>query len=63
MLVAQSMQKSNSSSVGSEKVRGLVPSMFSTPKVGAMLGRALVPATPMSPALAAMPVQYPAMPK
>ena len=62
MLVAQSMQKGKSSSVGSEKVRGFVPIMFSTPKVGAIEGRALVPVRPMSPWLLAMLVQYPAMP-
>ena len=57
MEVAQSRQKGNSSSVGREKVRGLVPIMFSTPKVGAMEGRALVPVMPIMPSLAAMPDQ------
>ncbi len=35
-------------------VSGFVPSMFSTPKVGAMDGRALVPVMPIMPALAAI---------
>ena len=56
------MQKGNSSSVGREKVRGLVPIMFSTPKVGAMEGRALVPVMPIMFSLVAMVAQYPAMP-
>ena len=47
MLVAQSMTNGKSSSVGIPTVSGLVPSMFSTPKVGAMDGRALVPVMPI----------------
>ncbi len=54
MEVAQSRRKGNFSSVGMAKVRGLVPSMFSTPKVGATEGRALVPVMPIMPASAAM---------
>ena len=54
--------KSNSSSVGKAKVKGLVPIMFSTPKVGAMDGRALVPVIPNNPSLDAIVAQYPAMP-
>ncbi len=57
MLVAQSSVKGKSSSVGRPKVRGLVPSMFSTPKVGAMDGRAFVPEMPIMPSLTAMLVQ------
>ena len=60
--VAQSMQKGNGSSVGRPNVRGFVPIMFSTPNVGAMLGRAFVPVMPISPWSVAIPVQYPAMP-
>ena len=55
--VAQSMQKGNSSSVGKAKVRGLVPIMFSTPKVGAIDGRALVPVRPSRPSLLAIVAQ------
>ena len=54
MEVAQSNTKGNSSSVGIPKVRGLVPSIFSTPKVGAIEGRALVPVIPIMPASVAM---------
>ena len=36
---------------------GLVPSIFSTPKVGAIDGLALVPVTPISPSFAAISVQ------
>ena len=57
MEVAQSRQKGKSSSVGSAKVSGLVPSMFSTPKVGAMDGRAFVPVMPMSPSSLAIVAQ------
>ena len=55
--VAQSMQKGNSSSVGSENVSGFVPIMFSTPNVGEMEGRAFVPVMPTMPSLLAMVVQ------
>ena len=47
MLVAQSMTNGNASSVGRPMVSGFVPSLFSTPKVGAMDGRALVPVMPI----------------
>ena len=56
MEVAQSMLKSNFSSVGTPRVRGLVPNMPSTPKVGATEGRALVPVRPMQPFSVAMEV-------
>ena len=46
--------KGNASSVGRPMVSGLVPSMFSTPKVGAMDGRALVPVIPIMPAWVAI---------
>ena len=55
--VAQSKLKENSSSVGMVKVRGLVPIIGSTPKVGATEGRALVPEMPIMPAFSAMVVQ------
>ncbi|MBA7592099.1 hypothetical protein ES708_34274 [subsurface metagenome] len=48
--MAQSRTKGNSSSEGIPKVKGLVPNIFSTPKVGAMEGRALVPLIPIIPA-------------
>ena len=54
MDVAQSMTNGKSSSVGRPKVRGLVPIMFSTPKVGAIEGRALVPVMPIMPSLVAI---------
>ena len=57
MDVAQSMQNGNSSSVGSANVSGLVPIMFSTPKVGAIEGRALVPVSPIIPSLLAIVAQ------
>ena len=57
MEVAQSMQNGNSSSVGSAIVSGFVPSMFSTPKVGAIDGRAFVPVMPISPCFVAIVVQ------
>ena len=62
MDVAQSRQKGNSSSVGRENVRGFVPIMFSTPNVGAVEGRALVPVSPIRPSFEAIPAQYPAIP-
>ena len=43
--------------MGMVKVRGLVPIMGSTPKVGAPEGRALVPEMPIKPAFSAMVVQ------
>ena len=45
--VAQSITNGNGSSVGIAIVNGLVPSMGSTPKVGAMLGLAFVPVKPI----------------
>ena len=45
--VAQSRRNGKGSSVGMANVRGFVPSMFSTPKVGAIEGRALVPVMPI----------------
>mmetsp|Transcript_2439 Transcript_2439/g.4833 ORF Transcript_2439/g.4833 Transcript_2439/m.4833 type:complete len:260 (+) Transcript_2439:60-839(+) len=45
--VAQSITKGYSSEVGMPKTRGFVPSMGSTPNVGAMEGRALVPVRPI----------------
>jgi len=54
MEVAQSRQKGKGSSVGMPTVSGLVPSMFSTPNVGAMEGRALVPVRPIMPARVAI---------
>ena len=57
MEVAQSSWKGKSSSVGKPTVSGLVPSMFSTPNVGAMEGRALVPVMPIMPASVAIVVQ------
>ena len=53
-LVAQSMTNGKASSVGIPKHRGLVPIMPSTPKVGAMEGRALVVEKPTQPASVAM---------
>ncbi|MPM09790.1 hypothetical protein SDC9_56113 [bioreactor metagenome] len=47
MLVAQSSTKGKSSSVGMANVMGFVPSMFSTPNVGAIDGRAFVPVIPI----------------
>ena len=39
---------------GMVKVKGLVPIIGSTPKVGATLGRALVPVIPIMPAFSAI---------
>ena len=50
MEVAQSKLKSKGSSVGTPRVKGLVPNMPSVPQVGATEGRALVPVMPMQPA-------------
>ena len=47
---------------GSAKVSGLVPSIFSTPKVGAIAGLALVPVIPSIPCFDAIMAQYPAIP-
>ena len=60
--VAQSIQNGNPSSVGRENVKGFVPSIFSTPNVGAIEGLAFVPEIPIIPSSAAMPVQYPEIP-
>ena len=49
MDVAQSITKGKGSSVGMPKHRGLVPKHGSTPNVGAVEGRALVPQKPMQP--------------
>ena len=57
MDVAQSKTKSKCSSVGKAKVKGLVPNIFSTPNVGAIDGRALVPQIPNKPCLLAMVAQ------
>ena len=57
MEVAQSKLKGKSSSVGMVKVKGFVPIIGSTPKVGATEGRALVPEMPIMPAFSAMVVQ------
>ena len=57
MDVAQSITKGNSSSVGRPMVSGFVPSIFSTPKVGAMEGRALVPVMPIMPCFVAIVAQ------
>ena len=46
-IYAQSITNGNGSSVGIAIVNGLVPSMGSTPKVGAMLGLAFVPVKPI----------------
>ena len=45
--VAQSITNGKVSDDGMPKVRGLVPIIGSTPKVGAMDGRALVPVSPI----------------
>ena len=60
--VAQSSVNGNGSSVGILNVNGLVPSIFSTPNVGATDGLALVPLIPIIFSFAARPVQYPAIP-
>ena len=52
--VAQSKKNGNSPSDGITQVKGLVPSILSTPKVGAIDGLALVPQIPMQPCLAAI---------
>ena len=54
MELAQSIRKSNSSSVGIPMVKGFVPNIPSTPKVGATDGRAFVPVIPMQPSLHAI---------
>ena len=54
MEVAQSITKGKASSVGMPKHSGFVPRQGSTPKVGAMEGRALVPVKPMQPASVAI---------
>ena len=62
MDVAQSIKNGYPSSVGIPIVSGFVPSIFSTPNVGAIEGLALVPVIPIIPSSVAIEVQYPAIP-